>query len=122
MADPADEKRLAELERRISAMKGAAAAQPKRRSDKLGQASQGWRMVVELVTGILIGTGMGYGLDVLFGTSPWFLVPFTLLGFAAGVNVMLQTAKELQRDNAPPTGSGTGGRADDEDDDEDEGE
>ena len=57
-------------------------------------------MIVELVVGILIGSGIGYGLDVFFGTLPWFLVPFTLLGFAAGVNVMLKTAKELQEEQA----------------------
>jgi len=50
-----------------------------------------------------IGVGIGYGLDVLFGTMPWFLVPFTLLGFAAGVNVMLKTAKELQEENTAET-------------------
>jgi ATP synthase protein I len=41
---------------------------------------------------------LGYGLDVLFGTLPVFLVVFTLLGFAAGVNVMMRTSKEIQRE------------------------
>jgi ATP synthase protein I len=59
-------------------------------------AQQGWRMVTELVSGLLIGVGLGYGLDVLFGTLPIFLVVFTLLGFVAGVNVMMRTSKEIQ--------------------------
>ena len=53
-------------------------------------------MVTELVSGLLIGVGLGYGLDVLFGTLPIFLVVFTLLGFVAGVNVMMRTSKEIQ--------------------------
>lgn len=60
------------------------------------QAQQGWRMVTELVSGLLIGFGIGYGLDVLAGTMPVFLVLFTLAGFAAGVKTMLRTAREIQ--------------------------
>ncbi len=99
MSGAPDKARLDRLEQRIAAAKKA--QEPTRKVEtKFSQAQQGWRMIVELVVGILIGTGIGYGLDVLFGTMPWFLVPFTLLGFAAGVNVMLKTAKELQEENA----------------------
>ena len=54
-------------------------------------------MVIELVAGLAIGFGIGYGLDAVFGTQPLFLVIFILFGFAAGVNVMLRSAKEVQR-------------------------
>ena len=60
-------------------------------------------MVIELVSGLGLGFGIGYGLDVLFGTLPIFLVLFTLLGFAAGVNVMLRTAREIQEKNVAET-------------------
>ena len=59
-----------------------------------------WRMVIELVTGIVVGFGIGYGLDHVFGTLPIFLVLFILLGFGAGVRVMMQTAQEAQKDVA----------------------
>ena len=99
MGDPADKARLEALEKRIEAAKGAKAPRSQT-GEKLGQANHAWRMVIELVVGIAIGVGIGYGLDVLFGTMPWFLVPFTLLGFAAGIRTMLRTAQELQDDNA----------------------
>ena len=99
MVDPADKERLAALEKRIEQAKGAKAPRSET-GESFSQANQAWRMVIELVVGILIGVGIGYGLDVLFGTMPWFLVPFTLLGFAAGVRTMLRTAEELQEDNA----------------------
>lgn len=57
-----------------------------------------WRMVIELVTGMGVGFAIGYGLDYVFGTLPIFLVIFCLLGFAAGVRVMMQTAQEYQRE------------------------
>ncbi len=44
--------------------------------------------------------GIGYGLDVLFGTLPIFLIIFALLGFAAGVKTMLRTAAEMNKDEA----------------------
>lgn len=59
-------------------------------------ANMAWRMVTELTAGLLIGFGVGYGLDYAFGTMPLFLVLFVLLGLAAGVNVMIRTAKEIQ--------------------------
>jgi len=99
MSDAPDPNRLNELSERIAAVKKAQEPKPKEQS-KVGQAQHAWRMIIELTVGIFIGVGIGYGLDVLFGTMPWFLVPFTLLGFAAGVNVMLKTAKELQENNA----------------------
>ncbi|MEL6768955.1 MAG: AtpZ/AtpI family protein [Pseudomonadota bacterium] len=64
-------------------------------------AMRGWelafRMVIELVVGIAIGSAMGYGLDTLLGTLPVFLLVFGLLGFAAGVRVMMRSAEEAQR-------------------------
>jgi ATP synthase protein I len=52
--------------------------------------------VIELVAGLAIGFGIGYGLDALLGTRPWLMVLFIFLGLAAGVNVMLRTAREVQ--------------------------
>ena len=70
---------------------------PKRHQDEhYSQAQMGWRMVIELVAGLGIGLGMGYGLDAVFGTQPWLLILFTLLGFAAGVKTMMRTAEEFQ--------------------------
>jgi len=51
--------------------------------------ARGFRLATELVAGILVGAGIGWGLDRLIGTSPFGLIVFLLLGFAAGVvNVM----------------------------------
>ncbi|MHA6324667.1 AtpZ/AtpI family protein [Roseivivax sp. CAU 1753] len=96
MDDLDHKQRMSDLEARIAAMK-AAKLPPKRHQDEhYSQAQHAWRMVIELVAGLGIGFGIGWGLDAVFGTQPWLLVLFTLLGFAAGVNVMIRTARELQ--------------------------
>lgn len=99
MVEPVDKDRLADLDTRIKQLKGVEKTTSKM-EDHHSQAHLAWRMVIELVAGIVIGLGIGYGLDVLFGTMPIFLVLFVLLGFAAGVRVMLRSVKELQNEAA----------------------
>ena len=99
MSDPHDADRLKKLDDRIEALKETQVPPP-RSDEHYSQAQAGWRMVTELVAGLLIGFSIGYGLDVLLGTLPILLVLFTLLGFAAGVRVMLRTAQEIQSDAA----------------------
>ena len=92
---PDDAARLRDLEERIARAKG----QPEEKhhsEEHYSQAQLAWRMVIELVSGLGIGFGIGYGIDTLFGTMPIFLVLFIFLGLAAGVNVMLRSAREVQ--------------------------
>ena len=99
MQEGPDPARLQRLDEKIAAAKRATDPRP-RVEDHYSAASQGWRMVIELVAGLALGFGIGYGLDSLFGTMPIFLVLFILLGFVAGVKTMLRTASEIQAKNA----------------------
>ena len=96
MTDPDEKQRMAQLEDKIANAKAAHRPQSQI-EDHHSQAHAGWRMVTELVAGLLIGFCIGYGLDSLFGTLPIFLVLFVLLGFAAGVKTMLRSAQDIQR-------------------------
>ena len=102
MAEHSDKARLAALERRIRSAKGeeAGPGTAARIVEGHNQAQLAWRMVIEMVAGIVIGLGIGYGLDSLFGTMPIFLVLFVLLGFAAWVRTMMRTATEVQKEQA----------------------
>ena len=96
MTDPDEKQRIAQLEDKIANAKAVHRPQSQI-EDHHSQAHAGWRMVTELVAGLLIGFCIGYGLDSLFGTLPIFLVLFVLLGFAAGVKTMLRSAQDIQR-------------------------
>lgn len=97
MADAPDPDRLRALEERIAKAKGAkvlsSGSGPTGKGFSQGEAA--WRMVLELVTGMLIGLGIGFGLDRVFGTQPIFLIVFVMLGFAAGIKTMLGTAAQM---------------------------
>ncbi|MGY6768429.1 AtpZ/AtpI family protein [Komagataeibacter xylinus] len=43
------------------------------------------RSGTELVSALVVGVGIGWGLDHWLGTKPWFLIVFSLLGGVAGV-------------------------------------
>ena len=61
--------------------------------------NDGWRMIIELVTGMLLGVSLGLGLDYMIGSEPIFLIIFSLLGFIAGVKTMMVTAKKMNETN-----------------------
>lgn len=97
--------RLAEIrKRRTPKPMGSGAA-------KWKGAELAWRMVVDLAAGIAVGLTIGWGLDSLFGTKPLFMVVFVLLGFAAGVRVMLRSAEDQRRKAAAAAGTKTGAAA-----------
>jgi ATP synthase protein I len=98
MADDPDPERLRALEARLARAKGATEPAKPAAAKAFSQGELAWRMVIELVSGMLLGLAIGYGLDWAFGTAPLFLVVFSLLGFAAGVRTMLGTARTMGRD------------------------
>lgn len=56
--------------------------------------AEGLKIASEFVAGILVGAGIGYVFDMVAGTSPFGLIVFLLLGFAAGVlNVIRAVSK-----------------------------
>ncbi|MDC3107636.1 AtpZ/AtpI family protein [Paracoccaceae bacterium] len=66
---------------------------------RLKVQNDGWRMVIELVTGMLLGVSLGMALDYIVGSGPIFLIVFTLLGFMAGVKTMIATARKINDTN-----------------------
>ncbi len=95
MASEPDPDRLRALEARLAKVKGQPKSEKTNTVKGFSQGEVAWRMVIELVTGMLLGMGIGYGLDVLFGTLPIFLIIFSLVGFAAGVKTMLGSARQM---------------------------
>lgn len=84
------------LDRRIAEAKAHAerpmAAEPQ-------AEGRGWAIGIEFVGTILVSALLGYLLDrFVFGTAPWLMIVFLLLGFAAGTRRALQTSKQFDGD------------------------
>jgi ATP synthase protein I len=88
---------FADIDARMKALRESRAPKRSAGAEKFESASLAWRMVIDLVVGVLLGAGIGWGLDSVAGTLPLFLIVFTLLGFAAGVRTMLRSADEAVR-------------------------
>lgn len=54
--------------------------------------AQAFRLSSEFVAGVIAGGLVGWIVDYLFGSSPWGLIVFLLLGFVAGVMNVMRSA------------------------------
>lgn len=61
----------------------------------------GVRIAVELLSGLLVGLGVGYALDHWLGTRPWLMLAFFVLGTAAGFMNVLRAVRSLEQRKKP---------------------
>ncbi len=100
MSDP---RKLRELGERLDEAQGRLAPRPKRRvPTQMGIAT---RFATELVAALLVGGGLGWGIDRLFGhfgvhTKPVFLIALFVLGAAAGIRNVMRAANEINAEMA----------------------
>ena len=64
--------------------------------------ARGFRLSSELVAGVLVGAAIGWALDHWLGISPWGMIVFLLLGFAAGVLNVMRAAGVLPTKTLEP--------------------
>lgn len=70
-----------------------------------------FRFAAELVSALIVGGAVGWGLDWLFGhfgfhTRPFFLLLMFLLGAAAGIRNVMRAAKEINESIRTPDDKG----------------
>lgn len=118
------DKRLAALEQKLHGRRKADREAEKPSVDRKGYGNA-FRLSSEFIAAILVGTAIGYAIDVAMGTLPWAMMVFLLLGFAAGVLNVLRVSGELsdpRKENAayPPgktdAEDGAKGQYDEDDD------
>lgn len=84
--DPDDDLRRVEaLEARVKAAKKP---EPDANRNQVSQrqTNVAYRVLVDIIAGLLVGGFLGYWLDRWWGTAPWMLVTMIFLGFAGGAN------------------------------------
>ena len=97
-------RRASELGRRLEAVKAEEARSAAPRSGPTGPSADlglGFRMAIELVASVIVGGGIGWGLDRLLGTAPWLMILFLLFGIGAGFMGVFRTAKAMQARSEP---------------------
>jgi ATP synthase protein I len=89
--------RLKELSGRIAAerQEQAESAKPPASMQDASGYARGYKLVSEFAAGTLVGGLIGYGIDWLFGTLPFGLIFFLLLGFGAGFLNLVRAAKRM---------------------------
>lgn len=74
---------------------------PESRSDAASQdrsgMAAGMRLSAELISGVLLGLAIGWGLDRWLGTGPWLLLVFMILGTVAGILNVIRSGNRLER-------------------------
>jgi ATP synthase protein I len=102
------ERRLRDLEASLAARRPEARG-AERGAERGGVAGYGqaFKLSSEFIAGIVVGAGLGWVIDGFLGTSPWGLIIFLLLGFAAGVLNVLRSARLVAQEGpkAPERGS-----------------
>jgi ATP synthase protein I len=78
--------------------------------------ARAFRFVADLLVGVGVGGFLGWVLDRQFGTTPWLLVLFVILGFAAGLLNVVRAAQKAQAEMEAAQLASPSVRDDDEDD------
>ncbi|MBU6442664.1 MAG: AtpZ/AtpI family protein [Alphaproteobacteria bacterium] len=86
---------LRALEARLEDMRRREAA--KNRKPPPSPMGVAYRFATELVVAMVVGGGIGWGLDKAFATRPVFLIVCFLLGAAAGIRNTVRTATKMNQ-------------------------
>ena len=105
-----DPDRLRELGQKLDEVQRRTAGGPQ--GPPPSQLGIAGRFATELVASLVVGGGLGWGLDWLCGhfgfhTRPVFLIVFLLLGMAAGIRNVMRAATEINAEIAKAPGSET---------------
>ena len=114
--DPSREEALRRLNERASALE-TRTAKPVR-DYGAAAVNQGYKLLAQLIGGVLVGVAIGFGIDAYAHSAPWGMIVGVLLGFGVSVWLTVKTAKRLGEEALKAHGPG---KAVPFDDDEDEG-
>lgn len=96
------------FEARLETARRAGEAKPRTVLDETSAFGIATRLVAELVSGLVVGGGIGWLLDRWLGTSPWLLVVFFILGVVAGITNVFRAARKMNKPRETPPAADDG--------------
>ena len=107
MADlegPPRDEALRRFDERYEVLAASQTRAPKSAGVESG-ASAGYRLIGELIGGVLTGLGLGWGVDRFAGTSPWGLIAGVLIGTGVAIFMTVRTAGRMSGASAAQAAS-----------------
>ena len=96
------QKRVDELDQRLRQQRESADKTGNKPAQMAGvshrQTAVAYRVLVDMIAGLLVGGFLGYWLDRWLGWAPWGLVTLLFLGFVAGANNAWRAIRSFQAD------------------------
>jgi ATP synthase protein I len=100
-ADPeADRRRIDELQAQLKKARGTAEKPRESSAVSHRQTAVAYRVLVDMIAGLLVGGFLGYWLDRWLGWAPYALIGGLIVGFAAGVNNAWRAIRVFSEDAA----------------------
>ncbi|MFN4276394.1 MAG: AtpZ/AtpI family protein [Ferrovibrio sp.] len=99
---------LARLDRKLADVQGRRGADQRPEADprQMQQVGKAWSLAIEMVAAVAVSLFIGWWVDRWFGTAPWGLLGFILLGVAAALWSAIRTALVMQRSQEAEAGPG----------------
>ena len=109
-ADEPNDQAPKSLDARIAAFEARKAAEQPIRAEHEKSSQDGYRLLADLIGGVLVGLGFGWLLDRYAGTRPWGMVGGLLIGMGFSVYLVVRKATKLSAQaSVQKTDGDTGG-------------
>lgn len=105
-ADEPNDKALQSLDARLDAFEARKAAEKPHGATSERATQDGYRLLADLIGGVLVGVGFGWLLDHYVHTSPWGMVGGLLIGLGIAIFAIVRKAMKLSAQASAPSPQG----------------
>lgn len=105
-ADEPNDKALQSLDARLDAFEAKKAAERPAKAESERASQDGYRLLADLIGGVLVGLGFGWLLDHYVHTSPWGMVGGLLIGLGLAIFSIVRKAMKLSAQASAPSPQG----------------
>lgn len=108
-ADEPNDKAPQSLDARLAAFEARRAAAKPVKAESEKSQQDGYRLLADLIGGVLVGLGFGWLLDHYVRTSPWGMVGGLLIGLGIAIFSIVRKAMKLSAQASAPSPQGNAG-------------